>query len=79
MGASSFSLLSGRARCPVAQVLAESVRGTQDAWNGAFGGAAAGAVVGLKVGRLPIGIGAAAALATVSALVDTSGHKLRAT
>ena len=61
------------------ECLAESFRGKKDAWNGAMGGAAAGAVVGLRAGRLPVGVGAAAALAAVSALVDTSGHKLRAT
>jgi import inner membrane translocase subunit TIM22 len=55
---------------------AESLRGTKDWVNGALGGVAAGAVLGLRVGRLPLGVGAAAALAATSALTDASGGTL---
>ena len=56
---------------------AEGVRGKKDFWNGAFGGAAAGAVLGVRAGRGGTGVGAAVALAAMSALVDSSGQKLR--
>ena len=52
--------------------------GKKDIWNGVCGGAAAGAMLGLRVGRLPVGVGAAAALAFTSAIVDTTGGKLKA-
>lgn len=51
--------------------------GKKDIWNGALGGAAAGGVLGIRLGRLPLGLGAAAALAATSMLVDTSGQSLR--
>ena len=41
-----------------------------------LGGAAAGGVIGMRVGRLPVGVGAAFALAATSAAVDTSGGHL---
>ena len=44
-------------------------------WNGVFGGLAAGTVLGLRIGKLPVGVGAAASLALTSALVDISGQK----
>eukprot|EP00887_Chlorella_sp_A99_P004937 scaffold4.g4937.t1 len=54
---------------------AETVRGKKDWVNGCLGSAAAGAMVGLRVGRLPVAVGAAAAMAAVSAVVDASdGH-----
>lgn len=53
--------------------VAETFRGKKDMWNGVLGGAAAGAMLGLRLGRLPVGVGAAAALAFTSAVVDTTG------
>ncbi|KAL4428487.1 hypothetical protein ABPG75_002576 [Micractinium tetrahymenae] len=55
---------------------AESVRGKKDWVNGSLAGAAAGLALGLRIGTLPSAIKAAAALATVSALVDVSGGRL---
>ena len=52
------------------------VAGKKDAWNGVLGGLAAGGVIGLRVGRVPVGIGAAVALAATSAAVDVSGGSL---
>ena len=52
--------------------------GKKDVWNGVLGGAAAGAALGLRVGRFPLGVGAAAALAATSAIVDTSGGHFKA-
>ena len=54
----------------------ENVRGKRDWINGSLGGAFAGAVLGLRIGRLPVAIGSAAALAAVSAAVDLSDGKL---
>ncbi|DBB07136.1 hypothetical protein WJX77_002223 [Trebouxia sp. C0004] len=58
--------------------VAETFRGKKDIWNGVFGGAAAGAMLGLRLGKLPVGVGAAAALAFTSAIVDTTGGHLKA-
>ena len=52
--------------------------GKKDNWNGVWGGVAAGAMLGLRLGKLPVGVGAAAALALTSAIVDTTGGKLKA-
>eukprot|EP00897_Mesotaenium_endlicherianum_P003973 jgi/Mesen1/3603/ME000020S03135 len=57
--------------------MAEELRGKKDIWNGVYGGAAAGSILGLRVGRLPIGVGAAAAFAAMSAAVDASGQVTR--
>lgn len=46
-----------------------------DMWNGVLGGLAAGTVLGLRIGKLPVGVGAAVSLALTSALVDISGQK----
>eukprot|EP00891_Asterochloris_glomerata_P009417 jgi/Astpho2/9417/Aster-x0853 len=54
--------------------LAETIREKKDMWNGVLGGATAGAVLGLRIGRLPVAVGAAAALAATSAVVDTTGQ-----
>jgi hypothetical protein len=54
--------------------LAETLREKKDAWNGAIGGAAAGIVLGLRVGRLPVALGAAAAMAATSVIVDKGQH-----
>ena len=43
-----------------------------------YGGAAAGAILGLRVGKLPVAVGAAAALAATSAIVDSNHGKLKA-
>lgn len=45
-------------------------------WNGVIAGAAAGGALGARMGRLPLAVGAAFALAFTSALVDTTGGKL---
>ena len=50
--------------------------GKHDMWNGAWGGIAAGAVIGFRAGSVPVAVGAAAALAITSIVVDTSGQKL---
>lgn len=39
-------------------------------------GLAAGAAIGMRVGRVPVGVGAAVALAATSAAVDVSGGHL---
>lgn len=57
--------------------VAESLRGEKDFWNGVLGGLAAGSVVGLRVQSLRLGLGASAALAAVSAIVDASGQTVR--
>jgi len=57
--------------------MSESTRGTKDMWNGVYGGAAAGAALGLRVGKAPVGVGAAVALAAMSAVVDSTGHHMR--
>lgn len=56
---------------------AETVRGQRDWKNGALAGLAGGALLGVRIGRLPVGVGAAAALAATSVVCDMSGHKLR--
>ncbi|KAJ7540812.1 hypothetical protein O6H91_10G031900 [Diphasiastrum complanatum] len=58
--------------------LSESIRGKKDIFNGALGGFAAGAVLGLKAGKVPIGLGAGAAFAAISALLDYNGQQMRA-
>ncbi len=50
--------------------------GRKDAWNGIFGGLAAGAALGLRMGKIPVGVGAAFALAATSVAVDTTGGHL---
>lgn len=58
----------------LADAAAQDIRGKKDIWNGVLGGLAAGAVIGVRAGNMPVGVGAAAALAAVSALVDISGQ-----
>ena len=50
--------------------------GRKDAWNGIFGGLAAGGALGLRMGKIPVGVGAAFALAATSVAVDTTGGHL---
>ena len=50
--------------------------GRKDTWNGIYGGLAAGAALGLRMGKIPVGVGAAFAMAAVSAAVDTTGGHL---
>ena len=50
--------------------------GKHDKWNGVFGGLAAGSVIGLRLGSLPVAVGAGTALAIVSVLVETTGTRL---
>lgn len=57
--------------------VAASIRGKKDIWNSALGGAAAGSVIGLRAGKLPVGIGAAAALAACAVIVDAGGQTVR--
>jgi import inner membrane translocase subunit TIM22 len=57
--------------------VAASIRGKDDFWNSALGGAAAGSVLGLRAGKLPVGVGAAAALAAVAVIVDAGGQRAR--
>eukprot|EP00244_Chara_vulgaris_P010373 TRINITY_DN474_c0_g1_i1.p1 TRINITY_DN474_c0_g1~~TRINITY_DN474_c0_g1_i1.p1 ORF type:complete len:157 (-),score=36.54 TRINITY_DN474_c0_g1_i1:583-1053(-) len=57
--------------------LAERLRGKKDLLNGVIGGMAAGAVIGLRAGSLPYGLGASAAFAAMSAIVDAGGHVVR--
>ena len=45
--------------------------------NGVLGGVAAGGVLGTALGRMPVGVGAAALLAATSMTVDLSGHSLK--
>ena len=45
--------------------------------NGVLGGVAAGGVLGTALGRMPVGVGAAALLAVTSMTVDLSGHSLK--
>mmetsp|Transcript_20230 Transcript_20230/g.65858 ORF Transcript_20230/g.65858 Transcript_20230/m.65858 type:complete len:160 (+) Transcript_20230:61-540(+) len=61
--------------------IAQDVRGKKDVWNGVIGGLAAGSVIGISAAgkRLPVGVGAAAALAATAAAVDTSGSSFRGT
>lgn len=56
---------------------AETLRGKQDFWNGVFGGFASGAVIGLRFGSVPIAVGSGTALAVMSAIVDTTGQKIK--
>lgn len=56
---------------------AETFRGKQDFWNGVFGGFASGAVIGLRLGSVPVAVGSGTALAVMSAIVDSTGQKLR--
>lgn len=56
---------------------AASIRGKKDIWNSAFGGAAAGSILGLRAGNLPVGLGAAAALAACAVIVDAGGQTVR--
>jgi len=59
------------------ECLAEGIRGKHDFWNGVFGGFAAGTVLGVRIGRPGVSLGAGAALAAMSAVVDSSGRSLR--
>lgn len=52
------------------------VPGKKDAWNGVYGGLAAGGMLGLTLRSLPVGMGAAAALAATSFSVDLSGERV---
>jgi import inner membrane translocase subunit TIM22 len=61
----------------VTESVAGSIRGEKDFWNSALGGAAAGSVLGIRAGKLPVGIGAAAALAAVAVIVDAGGQRVR--
>jgi hypothetical protein len=51
--------------------------GKKDMLNGVLGGVAAGGVLGTALGRMPVGVGAAALLAATSMTVDLSGHSLK--
>lgn len=51
--------------------------GRKDVFNGVLGGVAAGGVLGTALGRMPVGVGAAALLAVTSMTVDLSGHSLK--
>lgn len=57
--------------------VSEEFRGKKDFWNGVFGGFAAGSILGLRAGRVPVGVGAGAAMAAVSAFMDAGGQKTR--
>jgi len=59
------------------ECMAESVREKKDVFNGALGAAASGMVLGVRVGRIDVGLGAAAAMAVASMAVDASGETLR--
>ena len=59
------------------ELLSESFREKDDAMNGAVGGLLAGSVLGVASGRFSVGFGAAAAMAAMSYLVDTTGQTLR--
>jgi len=61
------------------ECLAEGIRGKHDFWNGVVGGFAAGTVLGVRIGRPGVSLGAGAALAAMSAIVDSSGGRLRGT
>eukprot|EP00243_Klebsormidium_subtile_P002755 TRINITY_DN15556_c0_g1_i1.p1 TRINITY_DN15556_c0_g1~~TRINITY_DN15556_c0_g1_i1.p1 ORF type:complete len:159 (-),score=17.28 TRINITY_DN15556_c0_g1_i1:280-756(-) len=52
----------------------EIMRNKKDLWNGVAGGCAAGAALGLRTGSLQTGVGACAAFAFLSGLVDTTGN-----
>eukprot|EP00270_Netrium_digitus_P020613 TRINITY_DN853_c0_g1_i1.p1 TRINITY_DN853_c0_g1~~TRINITY_DN853_c0_g1_i1.p1 ORF type:complete len:154 (+),score=25.67 TRINITY_DN853_c0_g1_i1:53-514(+) len=54
--------------------IAQEVRGKKDIWNGFLGGLAAGSVVGLRTGSVPMAVGASAAFAAMSVIVDASGQ-----
>lgn len=56
---------------------AESFRGKHDMWNGVWGGFASGAVIGLRFGSPAVAVGSGTALAVMSAIVDTTGQKLK--
>lgn len=58
--------------------VSEEVRGKKDFWNGVCGGFAAGSLLGFRAGRVPVGLGAGAAMAAVSAFMDAGGQKTRA-
>ena len=51
--------------------------GKQDIWNGVCGGFASGAIIGLRFGSVPVAVGSGTALAVMSAIVDTTGQKLK--
>ncbi|CAK0786578.1 hypothetical protein CVIRNUC_009792 [Coccomyxa viridis] len=72
--AATFAMVGGT--FAIVDCLAETVRGRKDAWNGIYGGLAAGGALGVRMGRVPIGVGAAVALAITSAAVDTTGGHL---
>lgn len=59
--------------------LAETVRGKKDWVNSALASAAAGSIVGLRVGRLPVAVGAGALMAAVSAVVDAADSHVAGT
>lgn len=57
--------------------MSESIRGKKDFWNGVCGGFAAGSILGIRAGRIPVGLGAGAAMAAVSAFMDAGGQATR--
>ncbi|KAL2628641.1 hypothetical protein R1flu_013327 [Riccia fluitans] len=58
--------------------VSESTRGKKDFVNGVIGGFAAGSILGFRAGRIPVGLGAGAAMAAVSAFMDAGGQRTRA-
>ncbi|KAL3686754.1 hypothetical protein R1sor_013063 [Riccia sorocarpa] len=58
--------------------VSETIRGKKDFVNGVIGGFAAGSILGVKAGRVPVGLGAGAAMAAVSAFMDAGGQRTRA-
>ncbi|CAM6127591.1 unnamed protein product [Calypogeia fissa] len=57
--------------------VSEKLRGKKDFFNGVFGGFAAGAIIGFRSGSVPMGLGAGAAMAAVSAFIDVGGQATR--
>lgn len=76
----SYGILFGAigATFTMVDAVSESIRGKKDFVNGVFGGFAAGSILGFRAGRIPVGLGAGAAMAAVSAFMDAGGQRTRA-
>ena len=60
-----------------AECMSEWWRGKVDYKNGMIGGLAAGSVVGMRTRSLALGVGTGAAMAFISAAVDSTGQSIK--
>jgi import inner membrane translocase subunit TIM22 len=72
MGATGVTFAAIGASYAAAECLAAELRMTNDYANSFYGGAAAGLVLGARTGSMSVGIGSAAAIGAVTALVDAT-------